>query len=80
MTEREDNRSPERMCVVCRRRFPKEALERYVRPANAQERDAAPVPDPAQTMPGRGYYVCGQARCRERFPKVIKGLMKQRER
>ena len=80
MDGRERNDSPVRMCVVCRQRFPKEELTRHVRSADAEERDAMPVPDPAQTMPGRGYYVCGQARCRERFPKVVKGLMKQRER
>ncbi len=80
MIEREGARSPERMCVVCRRRFPKESLERYVRPQGAMDRDATPVHDPAQTMPGRGYYVCGQARCRERFPKMVMGLMKKRER
>lgn len=80
MSERERNNSPERMCVVCRQRFPKEELERYVRPADATGRDSVPVHDPEQTLPGRGYYVCGQAQCRERFPKMVMGLMKKRER
>lgn len=72
--------TPERMCVVCRGRFPKEELTRYVRPDEAAGTDQGPVPDPAMNRPGRGYYVCGQARCRERFPKMIKGLMKKRAR
>lgn len=80
MNGREANDSPVRMCIACRQRFPKETLERYVRPAGAMGRDATPVHDPDQTMPGRGYYVCGQARCRERFPKMVMGLMKKRER
>jgi hypothetical protein len=80
MTGREEKDSPVRMCVACRQRFPKEELERYVRTASADGRDTIPVHDPDKTMPGRGYYVCGQARCRERFPKMVKGLMKKRER
>lgn len=71
---------PERMCVVCRGRFPKGELTRYVPPVEADGPDASPVPDPAMTRPGRGYYVCGQARCREIFPKMIAGLMKKRAR
>ncbi|WP_338670125.1 YlxR family protein [Pseudodesulfovibrio methanolicus] len=72
--------SPERMCVVCRKRFPKAELTRYVRPEDLSVPDASPVPDPAMNRPGRGYYVCGQARCRERFPKMLLGLMKKRAR
>ncbi|WP_207262464.1 DUF448 domain-containing protein [Desulfovibrio sp. Huiquan2017] len=71
---------PERMCVVCRERFPKEELTRFVPPEETNEPDFRPVPDPAMTRPGRGYYVCDQARCRERFPKMIAGLMKKRAR
>jgi hypothetical protein len=71
---------PERMCVVCRNRFPKEELTRYVRPEDLNGPDSLPAPDPAMNRPGRGYYVCGQARCRERFPKMILGLMKKRAR
>jgi hypothetical protein len=72
--------SPERMCVVCRNRFPKEELTRYVSPEDLSGPDASPAPDPAMNRPGRGYYVCGQARCGERFPKMILGLMKKRAR
>ena len=71
---------PVRMCVVCRDRFPKVALTRYVRPEDADKPDLGPVLDPEKDKPGRGYYVCDQARCRERFPKMAMGLMKKRER
>ena len=75
----EPGHEPERMCVVCRKRFPKRELARYV-PPETMSPDQGPVPDPAMTSPGRGFYVCGQARCRERFPKMIMGLMKKRAR
>ncbi|MUM76058.1 DUF448 domain-containing protein [Pseudodesulfovibrio sp. F-1] len=71
---------PVRMCVVCRQRFPKEELTRYVRPADREMPETDdPVSDPEQIKPGRGFYVCVQARCRELFPKVFKGLMKKRK-
>jgi hypothetical protein len=76
----DQGQEPERMCVVCRKRFPKRELLRYVRPGETDGPDAGPIPDPAMTWPGRGYYVCGQARCRERFPKIMAGLMKKRAR
>ncbi|MEF2231419.1 MAG: DUF448 domain-containing protein [Pseudodesulfovibrio sp.] len=68
------------MCVVCRQRFPKGELERFVCPDAAPDRESdCPVPDPEQTKPGRGYYVCVQARCRELFPKVMRSLMNKRK-
>ena len=71
---------PVRMCVACRERFPKEELERYVCPNELKELDAdGPVPDPGKNKPGRGFYLCGQALCRERFPKMVMGLMKKRK-
>ena len=71
---------PIRMCVACRQRFPKRELERFVCPENVQELETdGPVPDPDKTKPGRGYYVCVQARCRDRFHKMIAGLMKKRK-
>ena len=72
--------TPERTCVVCRQRFPKEELERYVCPEILQELvENGPVPDPKKQLPGRGFYVCVQDRCREIFPKMIVGLMKKRK-
>ncbi|MCJ2163175.1 MULTISPECIES: DUF448 domain-containing protein [unclassified Pseudodesulfovibrio] len=73
-----DIHEPVRMCVVCRERFPKGELARYVRPEDAIKSDESPIYDPEKDKPGRGYYVCGQARCRERFPKMVMGLMKKR--
>ena len=76
----ESSNEPVRMCVVCRQRFPKGELERFVCPAAAPDGEPeCPVPDPEQTTPGRGYYVCVQARCRELFPKVMRGLMNKRK-
>ncbi|CCH48002.1 YlxR family protein [Pseudodesulfovibrio piezophilus] len=74
------NKDPVRMCVVCRQRYPKRDLERYVCPDTMLELETdGPVPDPGKTRPGRGFYICVQARCREIFPKMIKGLMKKRK-
>jgi len=71
---------PIRMCVVCRQKFPKRELERYVCPDTASELETdGPVPDPGKNKPGRGFYICVQAHCREIFPKMIKGLMKKRK-
>jgi predicted RNA-binding protein YlxR (DUF448 family) len=71
---------PIRMCVVCRERFPKQELTRYVCPDTMTELETdGPVPDPEKIKPGRGFYVCVQARCREVFPKMIRGLMKKRK-
>ncbi|BCS86803.1 YlxR family protein [Pseudodesulfovibrio sediminis] len=69
----------ERMCIVCRKKFPKTELTRYVRPDGASETDQeGPIHDPKQICSGRGFYLCGQTQCRERFPKVVSGLMKKR--
>ncbi|MFV0423635.1 YlxR family protein [Oleidesulfovibrio sp.] len=58
---------PIRTCVICRRRFAKSDLLRYVSPPGEPIGD--PVADEAQTQPGRGYYVCSSEQCRQRFPK-----------
>lgn len=65
-----------RMCVICRGRFPKAGLARYVeRPPGPQARDAAGmtpphlVHDAGMRMDGRGVYVCDAPACRERFAK-----------
>ena len=55
---------PVRMCVICRRRFPKKALQRHVvAPEGGLEGDSA------QTRPGRGYYVCSDAACAAKFAR-----------
>lgn len=75
---------PIRMCVICRQRFLKSELERYVCPESgrggASDREPAAsglIPDPDQVLPGRGFYICGKADCRQRFQKAQFGLMKK---
>lgn len=80
-TAEEPGHVPTRMCAVCRVRKPKRELTRYVaapRPdeGEAKEDEAAGAiggfcPDPAQTLPGRGLYLCGD-------PKCAAGLAKRR--
>lgn len=52
---------PMRMCVICRQRFAKGELTRHVVGARGLCVDAA------QRLPGRGYYVCAAAGCREKM-------------
>lgn len=53
---------PVRMCVICRRRFPKRELARYtVAPSGELLFDAR------KTGPGRGWYVCADETCRRKF-------------
>ncbi|MGE4551789.1 MAG: YlxR family protein [Desulfovibrionaceae bacterium] len=61
------------MCVVCRRRLPKRELTRFTAPP---ERGVPPVEDPRQRRPGRGYYLCGEEACRERFQR-FKGFRRK---
>ncbi|SKA86497.1 hypothetical protein SAMN02745704_01954 [Paucidesulfovibrio gracilis DSM 16080] len=60
---------PMRTCVICRRKLPKYDLARHVRVEQGRLEH-----DPGQIRPGRGIYVCTQAKCRERFEKF--GLRK----
>ncbi|HCF04888.1 MAG TPA: DUF448 domain-containing protein [Desulfomicrobiaceae bacterium] len=54
---------PVRTCVICRQRFEKDCMQRYLCPPPG---GAALVPDPSGRQPGRGFYVCGNAKCQER--------------
>ncbi|MDR2056309.1 MAG: YlxR family protein [Desulfovibrio sp.] len=55
---------PLRMCVICRRRFSKNTLSRYVcSPLGSM------VFDPKKTAPGRGIYLCPDPRCGMKFVK-----------
>jgi predicted RNA-binding protein YlxR (DUF448 family) len=66
---------PVRMCAVCRERFPKRELTRFVRAGLGLARDGTDPPgggfveDPEQKLPGRGLYLCRRPECRERFAK-----------
>lgn len=55
------------MCVVCRRRFAKSQLMRHVPAPECVAAGNGLEADEAQTRPGRGYYVCNDPYCRERF-------------
>ncbi|MFI3272516.1 MAG: DUF448 domain-containing protein [Pseudomonadota bacterium] len=65
MTPTEDRHKPVRMCVICRRRFTKKELLRYVCPVEG----TGPVADVRQVHPGRGWYVCGDPNCRAKMAK-----------
>ncbi len=56
---------PMRMCAICRKRAPKNTLTRFIQTSEK----ADPVPDQKQKAPGRGVYVCDEARCREAFSR-----------
>ncbi|MDD2966026.1 MAG: YlxR family protein [Desulfovibrionaceae bacterium] len=56
--------TPERMCVICRQRYPKAALTRYVLLPQGQ-----PSCDEQQIMPGRGWYLCHDPACERKFAK-----------
>lgn len=64
--------APERMCVICRRRFPKAGLARYVADASGMTFDEE------KTMPGRGWYVCSDTECRKRFAKFRPGVRRKK--
>jgi uncharacterized protein len=52
---------PRRTCCACREKRGKKELRRYV------WRDGEIVADPAQILPGRGAYCCGEKRCQQLF-------------
>ncbi len=56
------------MCVVCRQRFPKISLRRYVL-AGSKDGNGL-MADSKGTEPGRGWYLCGDPQCSERFLKM----------
>lgn len=59
---------PVRMCVICRRRFPKAALTRHV--LTPQKNLSI---DPEKTRPGRGWYLCSDPGCALKFAKYRPG-------
>ncbi len=60
---------PIRMCVICRRRFPKSSLIRFVKQLNSHGRPAT-VLDEKQHRPGRGFYICNSPNCQKKIEKV----------
>ena len=70
--DEENFTAPERMCVICRRRFPKAELARYVAGPSGMTFDEE------KTMPGRGWYVCSDTGCRNRFAKFRPGVRRKK--
>lgn len=64
--------TPMRMCVICRQRFPKAELDRYVLSPEGELK-----PDIRRNMPGRGWYLCSEPACGERFLKYALGRRKR---
>ncbi|MBD5552922.1 MAG: DUF448 domain-containing protein [Desulfovibrio sp.] len=56
--------APERMCVICRRRFARAELNRF-----AMGPDGRLIPDIKKCMPGRGYWLCANPACATGFAK-----------
>ena len=73
--DKKEKHEPVRTCVVCRKRFPKKELTRYVCP-EVLESGKGLMPDPEMVMPGRGYYLCDNPGCRDGFKK-FKGWLKK---
>ncbi|WP_346773695.1 YlxR family protein [Desulfovibrio sp. ZJ369] len=59
---------PVRMCVICRRRFPKAALTRHVLTPQGNLSI-----DPEKVRPGRGWYLCSDPVCALKFAKYRPG-------
>ncbi|RUM41611.1 MAG: DUF448 domain-containing protein [Desulfocapsa sp.] len=59
-----------RTCIVCRKRFVKQELMRYVWDVESAE----VVVDCKQVMAGRGAYCCPDDSCKVQFLKRTKGL------
>jgi predicted RNA-binding protein YlxR (DUF448 family) len=55
-------RPVERSCIICRTRRQKGDLSRFV-----MAEGSVPLEDVKRILPGRGYYVCAQGACRERW-------------
>ena len=63
---------PVRMCVICRRRFAKNELNRHVLTAQGNLSI-----DAEKTRPGRGWYVCDRPECLTRFAKFRPGARRK---
>ncbi len=55
---------PVRMCVICRGRFPKAELTRY-----CLTPEGVFCKDEQKNSPGRGWYICRDAQCAQKFAK-----------
>ncbi|MCF8029501.1 MAG: DUF448 domain-containing protein [Desulfohalobiaceae bacterium] len=64
------------MCHVCRRKFPKRELERYVCRRDDKGGKEEFWKDPEQTLPGRGFYLCAREQCRN-AKRAFRGRQKK---
>ena len=64
---------PIRMCVICRQRFSKNELYRFTCPVHGELTLTA---DSTGKTPGRGFYLCRDAACRNKFER-FKGWQKK---
>ncbi len=60
---------PIRMCCLCKKRYVKKELTRYVFPKYENENGKALALDLTKTMEGRGYYICMSPECQQKFNK-----------
>ncbi len=65
--------TPIRMCALCRQRFAKVELARYVLDVQGHL-----VRDERLIMPGRGWYVCSHTACMDRFSKFKPGMTRRK--
>jgi predicted RNA-binding protein YlxR (DUF448 family) len=61
------------MCVICRRCFPKASLTRYVLTMQGML-----MIDAEKIKPGRGWYLCSNPVCAEKFVKFRVGTRRKR--
>jgi len=59
---------PTRTCIVCKQKFPKSTLRRFV--CKFEQGEARFVYDPNYDQPGRGFYVCSSPKCLGQIDKV----------
>ena len=59
--------TPIRMCMICRQKFVKKDVVRYVFPREVNTYGGALAVDTTQAKQGRGYYVCLSPECQEKF-------------
>ena len=66
-SKRDGRKVPVRMCVVCRERFPKQALTRYICPEPGQGLEL--IEDVSGKAQGRGFYCCRREACEKNRAK-----------
>ncbi len=70
---------PQRMCVICRNKFAKNSIMRYVFPRENEEQYGGKLEaDINQTKPGRGWYVCSSEECQRKFAQ--KGSVRRKRK